>query len=82
MAVEGHDVELRGVTKRFDDVVAVDDIDLTVRHGEFLSLLGPSGCGKTTTLRLVAGFEQPEIFGEPDPAQAVRVPAGLMTEGG
>jgi ABC-type Fe3+/spermidine/putrescine transport system ATPase subunit len=54
------DVELRGVTKRFDDVVAVDDIDLTVRHGEFLSLLGPSGCGKTTTLRLIAGFEQPD----------------------
>ena len=60
MAVEGHDVELRGVTKRFDDVVAVDHIDLTVPHGEFLSLLGPSGCGKTTTLRLIAGFEQPD----------------------
>jgi spermidine/putrescine transport system ATP-binding protein len=60
VAVEGYDVELRGVTKRFDDVVAVDDIDLTVPHGEFLSLLGPSGCGKTTTLRLVAGFEQPD----------------------
>src|SRR5688572_27747551 len=55
-----HDVELRGVTKRFDDVVAVDDIDLSVRKGEFLSLLGPSGCGKTTTLRLIAGFEQPD----------------------
>jgi spermidine/putrescine transport system ATP-binding protein len=55
-----NDVELRGVTKRFDDVVAVDNIDLSVRNGEFLSLLGPSGCGKTTTLRLIAGFEQPE----------------------
>ena len=54
------DVELRGVTKRFDDVVAVDRLDLGVRHGEFLSLLGPSGCGKTTTLRLVAGFEVPD----------------------
>ncbi len=54
------DVELRGVTKRFDDVVAVDAVDLVVRHGEFLSLLGPSGCGKTTTLRLIAGFEQPD----------------------
>jgi spermidine/putrescine transport system ATP-binding protein len=54
------DVELRRVTKRFDDVVAVDDVDLSVRHGEFLSLLGPSGCGKTTTLRLIAGFEQPD----------------------
>ena len=54
------DVELRGVTKRFDDVVAVDGLELAVRHGEFLSLLGPSGCGKTTTLRLIAGFEQPD----------------------
>jgi spermidine/putrescine transport system ATP-binding protein len=55
-----HDVELRGVTKRFDDAVAVDSVDLAVRSGEFLSLLGPSGCGKTTTLRLIAGFEQPD----------------------
>ena len=54
------DVELRGVTKRFDDVVAVDALDLGVRRGEFLSLLGPSGCGKTTTLRLIAGFERPD----------------------
>jgi ABC-type Fe3+/spermidine/putrescine transport system ATPase subunit len=60
VTTETHDVELRGVTKRFDDVVAVDDIDLFVRKGEFLSLLGPSGCGKTTTLRLIAGFEQPD----------------------
>jgi len=58
-AVE-HDVELRGVTKRFEETVAVDALDLAVRHGEFLSLLGPSGCGKTTTLRLIAGFEQPD----------------------
>ena len=55
-----HDVELRAVTKRFADVVAVDALDLSIRHGEFLSLLGPSGCGKTTTLRLIAGFEQPD----------------------
>jgi spermidine/putrescine transport system ATP-binding protein len=53
-------VELVGVTKRFgDDVVAVDDMDLTIRDGEFFSLLGPSGCGKTTTLRMIAGFEFP-----------------------
>jgi ABC-type Fe3+/spermidine/putrescine transport system ATPase subunit len=54
------DVELRTVTKTFDDVVAVDGIDLGVRKGEFLCLLGPSGCGKTTTLRLIAGFERPD----------------------
>jgi len=52
-------VELRGVTKRFGDVVAVRDLDLDIAAGEFFTLLGPSGCGKTTTLRLVAGFEQP-----------------------
>ena len=55
-----YDVELRRVTKRFDDVVAVDELDLGIEHGEFLSLLGPSGCGKTTTLRLIAGFERPD----------------------
>ncbi len=53
------DVELRGVTKRFGALAAVDAIDLEVHPGEFLSLLGPSGCGKTTTLRLIAGFERP-----------------------
>ncbi|MFM8266886.1 MAG: ABC transporter ATP-binding protein [Ilumatobacteraceae bacterium] len=53
-------VELRGVTKRFGTMVAVDHLDLTVEPGEFLSLLGPSGCGKTTTLRMLAGFEQPD----------------------
>jgi ABC-type Fe3+/spermidine/putrescine transport system ATPase subunit len=58
--VSEFDVELRGVTKRFDDVVAVDALDLNIHHGEFLSLLGPSGCGKTTTLRLIAGFERPD----------------------
>jgi spermidine/putrescine transport system ATP-binding protein len=52
-------VTLRGVTKRFDDLVAVDRLDLGVRNGEFLALLGPSGCGKTTTLRMIAGFEEP-----------------------
>ena len=54
------DVVLEGVTKRFGDVAAVDGVDLEVAEGEFLSLLGPSGCGKTTTLRLIAGFEQPD----------------------
>ena len=53
-------VELTGVVKAFDDVVAVDGVSLQVTEGEFLSLLGPSGCGKTTTLRLIAGFERPD----------------------
>ncbi|MEV7006364.1 ABC transporter ATP-binding protein [Streptosporangium sp. NPDC051022] len=53
-------VDLRGVTKSFGALTVVDDLDLSVKPGEFLSLLGPSGCGKTTTLRMLAGFEQPE----------------------
>jgi spermidine/putrescine transport system ATP-binding protein len=52
-------VELAGVTKRFGDFVAVDDLSLDIYEGEFFSLLGPSGCGKTTTLRMIAGFEEP-----------------------
>ncbi|HEX7245937.1 MAG TPA: ABC transporter ATP-binding protein [Solirubrobacterales bacterium] len=52
-------VEIRGVTKRFDDLVAVDDLSLDLTSGEFFTLLGPSGCGKTTTLRMIAGFERP-----------------------
>ena len=53
------DVRLVGVTKQFDDVVAVDDLSLDVESGSFFALLGPSGCGKTTTLRMIGGFEQP-----------------------
>src|SRR5207342_345304 len=52
-------VEIREVTKRFDDFVAVDDLSLDLASGEFFTLLGPSGCGKTTTLRMIAGFERP-----------------------
>jgi spermidine/putrescine transport system ATP-binding protein len=54
-------VELTSVTKQFGDFVAVHDLDLQIRDGEFFSLLGPSGCGKTTTLRMIAGFEQPTM---------------------
>ena len=53
------EIKLQGITKRFGDLVAVDDLDLTVRDGEFLVLLGPSGCGKSTTLRMIAGLEIP-----------------------
>ncbi|MFL5770869.1 MAG: ABC transporter ATP-binding protein [Chloroflexota bacterium] len=59
------DVELVEVTKRFGEVVAVDAMTLRIPRSSFTSLLGPSGCGKTTTLRMIAGFEQPtegEIF--------------------
>ncbi len=52
-------VELRSVTKRFDQLAAVDDLSLQFGRGEFFTLLGPSGCGKTTTLRMIAGFERP-----------------------
>ena len=55
-------MELAQVTKRFGaDVLAVDDLSLTLEHGEFLALLGPSGCGKSTTLRLIAGLESPDL---------------------
>jgi spermidine/putrescine transport system ATP-binding protein len=53
------EVRLVGLTKRFDDAVAVDGIDALIQGGEFFSLLGPSGCGKTTTLRMIGGFERP-----------------------
>ena len=55
-----YDVEFRAVTKRFGSLTAVNAVSLKVRKGEFLSLLGPSGCGKTTSLRMIAGFEQPD----------------------
>src|SRR5262249_37211984 len=55
----GGQVQLVDLVKRFAEVTAVDGINVEVAGGEFFSLLGPSGCGKTTTLRLIAGFEQP-----------------------
>ena len=67
-------VRFEGVSKRFGATTAVDDLNLTVRQGEFFSLLGPSGCGKTTTLRMVAGFEQPtegSIFLDDEPVAGV-----------
>ena len=67
-------IRFEAVTKRFGETVAVDALDLQVEKGEFFSLLGPSGCGKTTTLRMVAGFEQPSqghIYLDGDPVEAV-----------
>jgi spermidine/putrescine transport system ATP-binding protein len=58
--MESYDVELRNATKTFGDVVAVDAVDLAVKTGEFVSIIGPSGCGKTTTMRMIAGLDQPD----------------------
>ncbi len=53
-------VALEGVRKTYGSFTALEGLDLTIRPGEFVTLLGPSGCGKTTTLRLIAGFETPD----------------------
>jgi spermidine/putrescine transport system ATP-binding protein len=67
-------ISFEGVTKRFGEAVAVERLDLEIEKGEFFSLLGPSGCGKTTTLRMVAGFEQPSeghIYLDGEPVETV-----------
>ena len=58
-------IELKNITKAFGDTVVLENFNLKINEGEFVTLLGPSGCGKTTTLRLIGGFESPdegEIF--------------------
>ncbi|WP_136689518.1 ABC transporter ATP-binding protein [Halorhabdus amylolytica] len=52
-------IELNNITKRFGDLVAVNDLSMSIQDGEFITLVGPSGCGKTTTLRMIAGLETP-----------------------
>ncbi|MFT6763357.1 MAG: spermidine/putrescine transport system ATP-binding protein [Candidatus Aldehydirespiratoraceae bacterium] len=59
MTSSDHVIELRKVRKTFGDFVAVEEANFTIREGEFFAMLGPSGCGKTTTLKMIAGFEQP-----------------------
>ena len=54
------EIVLEHVSKSFGSVVAVDDVAFTIPGGSFFSMLGPSGCGKTTTLRMIAGFEEPD----------------------
>ena len=53
-------IELKNLIKRYGDFYAVDDLSLSIRKGEFVTLLGPSGCGKTTTLQMIAGFVVPD----------------------
>ena len=63
-------IQLTGVSKYYGAEVAVQHLDLTVAPGEFVTVLGPSGCGKTTTLRAVAGLEDPSQGGEPQHPEA------------
>ena len=60
MSTDAPAVRLEGITKSYDDVLALDDVSLKLEAGTMLALLGPSGCGKTTALRLVSGFERPD----------------------
>ena len=53
-------IQLNNITKKFDGEIVLDDINLSVKKNEFVTLLGPSGCGKTTTLRIIGGFETPD----------------------
>ena len=58
--MKGSDVVIEGISKSFGNILVLEDVNLTIRKGEFFSLLGPSGCGKTTLLRIIAGFETPD----------------------
>jgi iron(III) transport system ATP-binding protein len=71
-------VDLRALTKKFAEMAAVEDLDLEIGDGEFVSLLGPSGCGKTTTLRLLAGFLQPDAGEIRVDGQVISSPALLV----
>ena len=57
---DGSAISIQSVSKSFGDVRAVDEVSLEIAEGEFITLLGPSGCGKTTTMRMIAGFEEPD----------------------
>jgi ABC-2 type transport system ATP-binding protein len=81
-------IELNGVSKRYDDVVAVDDLDLTVREGEVFGFLGPNGAGKSTTINMLLDFVRPtegriEVLGRSarEESVAVRQRTGVLPEG-
>jgi ABC-type Fe3+/spermidine/putrescine transport system ATPase subunit len=63
-------ITLQGISKRFGDVVAVKDVNLSIQDGELVALLGPSGGGKTTVLRMIAGLEMPTDRRHPHPRTA------------
>ena len=81
-------IELRNISKSFEDTKVLDNFNLTVHENEFITLLGPSGCGKTTTLRMIAGLETPTsgkitigdrvVF---DSAEGINVPANKRKVG-
>jgi len=67
-------IEIKSITKKFDNVTVLDDLSLSIKRGQFVTLLGPSGCGKTTLLRLIAGFDTPtsgEIYIEGTPITSI-----------
>ena len=70
-------LEIKNVTRRFGEFVAVDDVSLSIDAGEFFTLLGPSGCGKTTLLRMIAGFDLPD--GGTQPERIVVVTDALLS---
>ena len=71
-------LKLTGVSKRYGEFLAVDDIDIELQSGEFVSLLGPSGCGKTTTLRMIAGFVDPTLGTIETDGRILSSPAGSV----
>ena len=75
-----HIIELKDVTKYYDDNLVLENVSLYVNKGEFITFLGPSGCGKTTTLRMIAGFDTPTRISPPcRPTSAPSTPSFSAT---